>query len=85
MQLWLLHAKKCASPSYTSRLLRYLWLCSVTYATVPPAGIAGTLLCSSAFRTMRTPGVLGPPTNLWPEKKMASCNTREEQHRQKRL
>lgn len=55
--------------------LRYRWSFFVTKNTVPPPTVPGTALQRSLFFTTRTPGVPGPPTNLCPEKNMASLAT----------
>ena len=38
-------------------------------------GIDGTAFANSRFLASSTPGVPGPPTNLWHEMKAASCHT----------
>ena len=45
-------------------------------ATVPPPGTVGTRLRKSSRLATRTPGVSGPPTNLWGDRKIASFRSR---------
>jgi hypothetical protein len=44
---------------------RYTCSSGLTYATVPPPGACGTRFANSSRRATRTPGVPGPPMNLW--------------------
>jgi hypothetical protein len=41
-------------------------------AIVPPPGTVGTRLATRSRRTIRTPGIWGPPMSLCGEKKTAS-------------
>ncbi len=51
--------------SRCSMSARYTCSVGLTYWTVPPPGTLGTRLVNSSRSATRTPGVPGPPMNLW--------------------